>query len=110
MDLMNKFTIILPVFNDWESLEILLQEIELVVKKSSYSCSIIIINDNSSENNIHNLNKNNFFEIWNSDKSKFVRKNLNSSKRCFAPCNKCDVVGDLVGKNHADAWQKYYLK
>ena len=47
---------------------------------------------------------------WNSDKSKFVRKNLNNSKRCFAPCNKCDVVGDLVGQNHANAWQKYYSK
>ena len=66
--------------------------------------------DWSKEKILGNLNENNFFEIWNSDKSKFVRKNLNSSKRCFAPCNKCDVVGDLVGKNHADAWKKYYSK
>ena len=66
--------------------------------------------DWSKEKILGNLNEKNFFQIWNSDKSKFVRKNLNNSKRCFAPCNKCDVVGDLVGQNHANAWQKYYSK
>ena len=67
--------------------------------------------DWSKEKILGNLNENNFFEIWNSDKSKFVRKNLNSSKTALLHVNKkCDVVGDLVGKNHADAWKKYYSK
>ena len=34
------------------------------------------------------------------------RKNLNKANRCFKPCNKCDVVGDLVGKKHVAAWSK----
>ena len=99
MDLMNKFTIILPVFNDWESLEILLQEIELVVKKSSYSCSIIIINDNSSENNIYNLNKNNFFKnitILN------LKKNVGSQKAIATALK-------YIGQNNSNFSDKYII-
>ncbi len=66
--------------------------------------------DWSKEMILGNLNKNNFIEIWNSKQSKLARKNLNNSKRCFAPCNKCDVVGDLVGKKHMSAWNKFYSK
>jgi len=66
--------------------------------------------DWSKEKILGNLNKNNFFEIWTSNFSKHARKNLNNSKRCFAPCNKCDVVGDLVGKKHMLAWNKHYSK
>ncbi len=66
--------------------------------------------DWSKEKILGNLKKNSFFEIWKSKESKFVRKNLNNSKRCFAPCNKCDVVGDLVGKKHSVAWNNYYTK
>ena len=52
-----------------------------------------------------NLNKDNFLEIWTSDRSYAARNKLNNANRCFAPCNKCDVVGDVTGKKHADAWK-----
>ena len=41
---------------------------------------VLMCSHESKEKILGNLNENNFFEIWNSDKSKFVRKNLNSSK------------------------------
>ena len=52
-----------------------------------------------------NLNKDNFLNIWTSDRSYAARNKLNNANRCFAPCNKWDVVGDVTGKKHADAWK-----
>jgi radical SAM protein with 4Fe4S-binding SPASM domain len=52
-----------------------------------------------------NLNKNSFVEIWKGKKSMFARNKLNNSDRHFSPCNKCDVMGDVVGSKHAEAWK-----
>ena len=52
-----------------------------------------------------NLNKNSFSEIWKGKKSMFARKKLNNSDRLFSPCDKCDVMGDVVGAKHARAWK-----
>jgi len=66
--------------------------------------------DWSKEMILGNLNNNDFLNIWNSKHSKFARQNLNNAKRCFKPCNKCDVPGDLVGSKHMKAWNKIYVK
>ena len=66
--------------------------------------------DWSKEKILGNLNKDSFLNIWISNNSEQVRKNLNSAKRCFKPCNKCDVVGDLVGLKHSAAWNTLYKK
>lgn len=52
-----------------------------------------------------NLNKNSFLEIWKGKKSMMARTKLNNANRLFAPCNKCDVMGDVVGDKHARAWK-----
>ncbi len=36
------------------------------------------------------------------------RKNLLKNKREVSPCKECDVIGTLLGKNHAKAWQSKY--
>ncbi len=59
---MNNITLILPVFNDWESLNILLKNIEIVLKKTNYKFNILLIDDSSTEKNIYQLNGNNFFK------------------------------------------------
>ncbi len=69
---MNSYTIILPTFNDWKSLDILLIKIEKYLKNSNNVFKILIINDNSSETNKYILNKNKFFKeikILNLDKN-----------------------------------------
>ena len=38
-------------------------------------------------------------------KSMMARTKLNNANRLFAPCNKCDVMGDVVGDKHASAWK-----
>ena len=53
-----------------------------------------------------NLNNSNFIDIWNSKKSINIRKKLNEANRKFAPCNVCDVKGELIGEKHAKAWGK----
>ena len=88
---MNNFTIILPVYNDWRSLNILLKKIENSLKKLKKTYQILLINDNSREKNVFKLNKNNRFksiEILNLEKNvgsqkaiatalKYIKKNKN---------------------------------
>ena len=69
---MNNFTIILPVYNDWKSLNALLNKIENSLKKIKNTFKILLINDNSTEKNIFKLNKNKRFksvEILNLEKA-----------------------------------------
>ena len=54
---MFNFTIILPVFNDWKSLKILLSKIEEVATFTKARFKILVINDSSSQKNIYYLNK-----------------------------------------------------
>lgn len=59
---MLNFTIILPVFNDWKSLKILLSKIEKVTIFTKVRFKILVINDNSSQKNIYHLNKKKIFK------------------------------------------------
>ena len=45
-----------------------------------------------------NLKKENLLDIWFSDKSMRIRKNLVNRNRKFQPCNVCDVEGTLMGE------------
>ena len=62
--------------------------------------------DWGKKNILGNLNKNTFLEIWLNEKSNMARKKLFSADRSLEPCNVCDVVGDLIGKTHFEAWKK----
>ena len=58
---MNIYTIILPTYNDWKSLSILLDQIEKNLSNTKNIYKVLIIDDNSSEKNSYKLNKNKFF-------------------------------------------------
>ena len=53
---MRRITLILPVYNDWESLRLLLNKIKKKIKKKII-CDVLIINDNSHSNQIERLNE-----------------------------------------------------
>ena len=36
------------------------------------------------------------------------RKNLLKGKRCNSPCSECNAEGTVLGKNHAQEWQRIY--
>ena len=59
---MNIYTIVLPTYNDWKSLSILLIQIAKYLKNTKNIYKILIIDDNSSEKNKYRLNKNKFFK------------------------------------------------
>ena len=59
---MNIYTIILPTYNDWKSLSILLDQIEKNLNNTKNIYKVLIIDDNSSEKNSYKFNKNNFFK------------------------------------------------
>ena len=59
---MNIYTIVLPTYNDWKSLSILLIQIEKYLKNTNIIYKVLIIDDNSSEKNKYRLNKNKFFK------------------------------------------------
>ena len=42
---MKKFTFLIPVYNDWENLKILLEKIDFQIKKMEYQFDVIILND-----------------------------------------------------------------
>ena len=54
--------------------------------------------------------KQNFIEIWTSEKAKISRKNLYEAKRNFAPCNVCDVEGTLMGRKNSEYYSKMNVK
>ena len=51
---MNIYTIILPTFNDWKSLSILLSQIEKHLKNTGDIFKVLIIDDNSTKKIILN--------------------------------------------------------
>jgi len=57
---------------------------------------------------VGNLKKQKILDIWLGDKYLNQRKNLLKNKREVSPCKECDVIGTLLGKNHAKAWQSKY--
>jgi len=52
---MKIFQILIPIYNDWGSLNILLSKIFSFNKNSGYKFNILIIDDSSSEKNNKNL-------------------------------------------------------
>ena len=42
---MKKFTFLIPVYNDWKNLKILLEKIDFQIKKMEYQFDVIILND-----------------------------------------------------------------
>ena len=60
---MRTITLIFPVYNDWESLRILLGKIEKIVKKKECKFKVLIINDNSIKINKKNSIKTNYLRI-----------------------------------------------
>ena len=74
---MSTYTIILPTYNDWKSLSVLLGQIERHLKSTNEKYKILIINDNSSEKNYFKLNINNFFKEI---KILNLKKNIGSQK------------------------------
>ena len=81
---MNTYRIILPTFNDWKSLNILLKQIETCLKNTKNIYKVLIIDDNSSEKNIFKLNKNKFFK----DVSILSLKKNVGSQKAIATCLK----------------------
>ena len=84
---MNNFVILIPSFNDWDSLNVLIPKIHNVIKDLNKDISIIIINDSSTI------------------KKKIIFKN----KLCF---NKIEILNLLenVKAQKAVATALYYLK
>ena len=74
---MNIYTIILPTFNDWKSLSILLSQIEKHLKNTGDIFKVLIIDDNSTKKNNFELNKNKFFREIN---ILSLKKNVGSQK------------------------------
>ena len=55
---------------------------------------------------VGNLKNEKFIDIWLNQKFSLARKRLVNGDRNFSPCNKCDVTGTFMGKEHAQAWEK----
>ncbi len=54
---MKKIKLLIPIFNDWKSLNKLLENINFNLSKLNFNISLIVVNDASNEKNKNNLNK-----------------------------------------------------
>ena len=74
---MKKIIILIPVYNDWQSLNKLLEKINLSLSKLNFNISLIVINDASSEKNTNDLSK---FENIKSIKTINLIKNIGHAR------------------------------
>ena len=59
---------------------------------------------------VGNINKDNIFDIWDSEKFTLLRKKMITSDRHILPCRYCDVNGLYNGEYHFEAWKQYYSR
>ena len=52
---MKKIKILIPIYNDWQSFNKLLSDIDKHLETSQYDISLIVINDASSEKNSNKI-------------------------------------------------------
>jgi radical SAM protein with 4Fe4S-binding SPASM domain len=57
---------------------------------------------------VGNVNKDSILDIWNNEIIATVRKALINKSRAFPPCDRCDVHGQLIGREKFDEWIAYY--
>jgi radical SAM protein with 4Fe4S-binding SPASM domain len=51
-----------------------------------------------------NIQEKSIWEIWTNKQYVNARKMLTNNNRNFSPCDKCDVKGDVMGKESFEAW------
>jgi radical SAM protein with 4Fe4S-binding SPASM domain len=57
---------------------------------------------------VGNVNNDSILKIWDSEAMREVRTALIKSSRAFPPCDRCDVHGQLIGRDKFDEWIAYY--
>ena len=77
-----KIKILIPVYNDWQSVSKVLEDINLEVSKTDHEFSVIIINDGSTETKPQNLNN-----ISNFKSVKIINMRINKGHA------RCNAVG-----------------
>ena len=75
-----KIKILIPIYNDWQSVDKLINKIDNLVKEINHEFSIFIINDGSSENKPHGFG---FSENLHSIKVLNIKNNIGHA-RCIA--------------------------
>ena len=66
--------------------------------------------DWGKKNILGNYKFNDLKSIWMSKIALETRYNLINSNRNFDPCDKCDVKGTFIGKNHVNKWKENKLE
>ena len=56
---------------------------------------------------VGDFKKQKLLDIWLGDKFVEARKELSKSNRSRSPCNKCDVIGTLLGEKNYNEWKKF---
>lgn len=56
---------------------------------------------------VGDFNKQKLLDIWLGEKFIAARKKLSNADRSMSPCNKCDVIGTLLGEKNYNEWKKF---
>jgi glycosyltransferase involved in cell wall biosynthesis len=93
---MKNFTIILPVYNDWESLNILLEQISEKLNRINANFGLLIIDDGSSDQCNFALSKKKFFKKI---QILHLNKNIGSQSAIATAIKYIDTEKKVFSKN-----------
>ncbi len=68
---------------------------------------LVCSHDWGKKNIVGNFKKNTLLDIWFGEKFLEARRKLSKADRSMEPCNKCDVIGTLLGESNFKAWKKF---
>lgn len=98
MDKRQKISIIVPCYNEMESLPIFYKEITAILEKINYDYEILFVNDGSKDNTLNILKE---FSKKN-DKITYISFSRNFGKEAAMFAGVCNVSGDYVAVMDAD--------
>ena len=98
MDKRQKISIIVPCYNEMESLPIFYKEITAILEKINYDYEILFVNDGSKDNTLNILKE---FSKKN-DKITYISFSRNFGKEAAMFAGFCNVSGDYVAVMDAD--------
>ena len=68
---------------------------------------LVCSHDWGKKNIVGDFKKNTLLDIWFGEKFLEARRKLSKADRSMEPCNKCDVIGTLLGESNFKAWKKF---
>jgi len=112
---MKKFTILIPLYNDWKSVSKLLNEIDLAINNWNAEVSVVVVNDASTEERSNlkfNFNKIKLVKILNMKENRVHQRCIAAGLKYISKDGDFDrvIVMDADGEDRPDELNDFFKK